>query len=227
MPRRARIAVAGVPWHIIQRGNNRTDCFLRAKDYIKFLDILTQNAADCGCKVHAYVLMSNHTHLLVTPSEIDSVPNLMKHLGQRYVQYFNRTHKRSGTLWEGRFRSCITQSARYIFACYQYIELNPVRAGMVTRPGDYPWSSFGCNGLGHSDALVTPHEVYMGLGKTNSERRHEYRARFHARLDDQLIDNLRRATNGNYVLGTAKFLKETSSKLGARVIPGKPGHRKR
>ena len=142
MPRRARIAVAGVPWHITQRGNNRTDCFLRAKDYIKFLDILTQSAADCGCKVHAYVLMSNHTHLLVTPSEIDSAANLMKHLGQRYVQYFDRTHKRSGTLWVG---------------------------------------------------------LYMGLGKTNSERRHEYRARFHARLDDRLIGTLRRATNGNYV----------------------------
>ncbi len=128
MPRRARLAIAGIPWHIIQRGNNRSACFYDDVDYRKYLDLLEEQAHKHGCLVHAYALMTNHVHLLVTPERKDSAALMMKNLGQRYVQYINRTYCRSGTLWEGRFRSCLAQSEAYVLACYRYIELNPVRA---------------------------------------------------------------------------------------------------
>jgi len=140
MPRRARLAVAGIPWHIIQRGNNRSACFYSDQDYLRYLDTLKEQAVKYGCQIHAYVLMINHVHLLLTPEKEQSASLFMKHLGQRYVQYINRTYKRSGTLWEGRFRSCLTQSEDYVLACYRYIELNPVRANMVGHPRNYPWS---------------------------------------------------------------------------------------
>lgn len=141
MPRRARLSLPGIPWHIIQRGNSRSVCFYDEEDCRRYLDELSELAPRFGCAVHAYVLMTNHVHLLLTPVREDSAALLMKHLGQHYVQYVNRVYRRSGTLWEGRFRSCLTQSEDYVLACYRYIELNPVRAGMVRHPGDYRWSS--------------------------------------------------------------------------------------
>ena len=137
MPRRARLSLPGIPWHIIQRGNNRAVCFHAEADYQYYLHYLKEFADKFGCEVHAYVLMTNHIHLLLTPAKEDSAGLLMKHLGQRYVQYVNRTYQRSGTLWEGRFRSCLTQTEDYVLACYRYIELNPVRAGMVMKPQHY------------------------------------------------------------------------------------------
>ena len=142
MPRRARISMPGIPWHIIQRGNNRSACFYAEEDYRLYLDHLKEQADKYGCAVHAYVLMTNHVHLLLTPEKENSAALLMKNLGQRYVQYINRTYRRSGTLWEGRFRSCLTQTEDYVLACYRYIELNPVRANMVNHPRAYPWSSY-------------------------------------------------------------------------------------
>ena len=117
MPRRARLSIASVPWHIIQRGNNLSVCFHTEGDYRRYLDDLAEQSKHFGCTVHAYVLMTNHVHLLLTPQETDSAGQLMKHLGQRYVQYINRTYRRTGTLWEGRFRSCLTQSEEYVLAC--------------------------------------------------------------------------------------------------------------
>ena len=146
MPRRARLAIAGVPLHLIQRGNNRTACFFAEEDYALYLDHLTELAPKFDCRIHAYVLMTNHVHLLLTPRTATGASSLMKHLGQRYVQYINRTYRRSGTLWEGRFRSCIAREERYVLACYRYIEANPVRAAMVAdRPGQDKWglSPFG------------------------------------------------------------------------------------
>jgi putative transposase len=134
MPRRARLSIAGIPWHIIQRGNNRSVCFFADEDYDFYLHHLKRLATKFGCAVHAYVLMTNHVHMLLTPERKDSAALLMKNLGQRYVQYVNRAYRRSGTLWEGRFRSCLTQSLDYVLACYRYIELNPVRARMVNDP---------------------------------------------------------------------------------------------
>jgi len=145
MPRRARITLPEVAHHLIQRGNNRQACFYANQDYELFLKWLQEYATEADCPVHAYVLMTNHVHLLLTPMTSNGVGYLMKRLGQRYVQYINRTYLRSGSLWEGRFRSCLVQGARYALTCYRYIELNPVRASMVQHPAEYRWSSYRAN----------------------------------------------------------------------------------
>ena len=222
MPRRARLALPGIPWHIIQRGNNRSACFYTEDDYRRYLDTLKEQARKYGCLVHAYILMTNHVHLLITPQTKDSASLLMKHLGQRYVQYINRTYKRSGTLWEGRFRSCLTQETGYVLACYRYIELNPVRANMVQCPGDYPWSSYCVNAEGNSSELITPHSEYIALASGSKARHAAYRKLFTAHRDDD-IDEIRTATNGNYVLGSDHFKEEISAMLQRRVTPGKAG----
>ena len=226
MPRRARLSLPGIPWHIIQRGNNRTVCFYAEEDYRRYLDELETLAARFGCAVHAYALMTNHVHLLLTPAKADSAGLLMKHLGQRYVQYVNRSYRRSGTLWEGRFRSCLTQTEDYVLACYRYIELNPVRAGMVRQPRDYRWTSYPANADGRRDSLITPHDQYLRLGREAEARRQAYRALFKAHLDEETVDRIRAATNGNYVLGGSRFEAEIAAALKRRVARGKAGRPK-
>jgi putative transposase len=223
MARRPRLTVPGIPWHIIQRGNNRDACFYADDDYQCYLDTLQELATHVGCSIHAYVLMSNHVHLLLTPKEEDSAAQLMKHLGQRYVQYVNRTYRRSGTLWEGRFRSCLTQSEEYVLMCYRYIELNPVRANMVSHPRDYRWSSFLANGEGNTDPLLTSHPEYLRLGRTGLERQIAYRSLFRSNLDPERLRAIRDATNGNFVLGGKRFQKDIALRLKRRVTPGKSG----
>ena len=223
MPRRARIAVPGIPWHIIQRGNNRSACFYAQADYRVYLETLQQQAREFGCTIHAYVLMTNHVHLLVTPEERQSVSLMMKHLGQRYVQYVNRTYRRTGTLWEGRFKSCIAQENAYVLTCYRYIELNPVRAHMVAHPRDYPWSSFRANGDGKRNPLITPHPDYLALASDHSQRLAAYSDLFTDCLQMEQIDQVRSATNGNFVLGNKRFQEEIAKMLARRVVPGKAG----
>ena len=223
MPRRARLAVPGIPWHIMQRGNNRSPRFYAEEDYRRYLDTLGEQADKYGCAIHAYVLMTNHVHLLLTPEAEDSAALLMKHLGQRYVQYINRSYQRSGTLWEGRYKSCLAQDDTYVLICYRYIELNPVRAGMVDHPRRYPWSSYRDNGDGCSSGLITAHAEYEKLGCLPAERQDNYRALFHAHLDQKHVDEIRQATNGNYVLGNARFQEEIARMLQRRVTPGKRG----
>ncbi len=223
MPRRARLAVPGIPWHIIQRGNNRTACFYAEEDCRRYLDTLREQAEKHGCAIHAYVLMTNHVHLLLTPMREDSVGLLMKHLGQRYVQYINRTYRRSGTLWEGRFRSCLARDQTYVLGCYRYIELNPVRADMVGHPREYRWSSYRANAEGMQDSVITPHEDYLRLGGSDEARWEHYRNLFKAHLDPEMVANIRRATNGNYVLGSERFQEEIGRMLQRRVVPGKSG----
>ena len=223
MPRRARLSIPGIPWHIIQRGNNRSVCFYAEEDYQLYLHHLQEFAVKFGCAIHAYVLMTNHVHLLLTPQHPDSASLLMKHLGQRYVQYINRTYKRSGTLWEGRFRSCLTQSEEYVLACYRYIELNPVRAGMVNQPQDYRWSSYHTNALGKASSLITPHEEYLRIGRDEPTRLEAYRALFKAHLDEEIVGQIRSATNGNYALGSERFQKEIEAALGRRARRGQAG----
>ena len=167
--------------------------------------------------------MTNHIHLLLTPAKEDSAGLLMKHLGQRYVQYVNRTYQRSGTLWEGRFRSCLTQTEDYVLACYRYIELNPVRAGMVMKPQDYRWSSYHANGLGKPNSLITPHDQYRRLARTEADRREVYRALFRAHVDEALVEEIRSATNGNYALGSERFQKQIEKVLGRRAVRGVSG----
>jgi putative transposase len=223
MPRRARLSIPGIPWHIIQRGNNRSVCFHAEDDFQFYLHYLNEFTTQFGCAIHAYVLMTNHVHLLLTPQRSDSASLMMKHLGQRYVQYINRTYKRSGTLWEGRFRSCLTQTEDYVLACYRYIELNPVRAGMVNQPQDYRWSSYHTNALGKPSSLIVPHDEYRRMGRDVSSRLEVYRALFNAHLDEEVVGQIRNATNGNFALGSERFQKEIEVALGRRAKRGQAG----
>jgi putative transposase len=223
MPRRARLACAGIPWHIIQRGNNRSACFYTEDDYLVYLNQLRLQADRFGCAIHAYCLMSNHVHLLLTPEHASSPSLVMKHLGQYYVQYINRTYERTGTLWEGRFKSCLAQDDRYVLTCYGYIELNPVRAHIASSPEDYQWSSFRCNALGESNIMITPHPDYIGLGASSGERCHTYSNLVLSRIDEGSVRQIRQATQGNFVLGDNGFQEEMALALGRRVKRGKAG----
>jgi putative transposase len=223
MPRRARLLLPGVPLHIIQRGNNRQACFYSADDYHFYLEWLTHHAGKTHCRIHAYVLMTNHVHLLLSSNKPEGPGALMKALGQRYVQYINRTYRRSGTLWEGRYRSCLVQEEAYLMACQRYIELNPVRAGMVRHPGDYLWSSFRVNGQGEESDLIKPHRLYKALGTDEKKRQASYRELFRHELDPGVIDAIRSATNGNYALGGERFGQQISEALGRRATKGKAG----
>jgi len=223
MPRRARISLPGVPLHITQRGNNRQACFFSDDDYRFYLGQLNQCAQHANCAVHAYVLMTNHVHLLLTPKEVESAGRLIKLLGQRYVQHVNRLYRRSGTLWEGRFRSCIVQDDAYLLGCSRYIELNPVRAGMVGHPAEYPWSSYRANAQGEPDGLIQAHPIYTALGRQARERQEAYRELFRHEIEPGLVDEIRRATNGNYALGNERFANEVAVALGRRAVPGAPG----
>lgn len=217
MPRRARLRFAGVPLHVIQRGNNRIACFFAEQDYRFYLHHLEELAQRFECSVHAYVLMTNHVHLLITPSETDSASLLMKHLGQRYVQYVNRAHRRSGTLWEGRFKSSLVQRQEYLLKCHRYIELNPVRARLVPHPRDYSWSSYRVNGDLHASALVTQHDCYVALGESPEQRAAAYRGLFRFEPDEEELNDIRSAANGGFALGNQRFKDEISARLGRRV----------
>jgi len=227
MPRRPRIVLPGVPLHLIQRGNNRQACFYAEDDYRFYMQWLWKYARDAPCAVHAYVLMSNHVHLLLTPRTAAGAGDLMKRLGQRYVQYVNRTYRRSGTLWEGRFRSCLTQEESYVLGCYRYIELNPVRAGMVEHPGDYRWSSYRANAQGEAVSGLEPHDCYLALGKDEEERQAAYRELSRFQLDPGLVEEIRGATNGNYALGSSRFQEQVARALGRRVVRGQSGRPKK
>lgn len=223
MPRRARLTLPNVPMHLIQRGNNRQACFYADEDYRFYLNWLTEYAGKTGCRIHAYVLMTNHVHLLVSADSGDGVGAMMKALGQRYVQYANRTYRRSGSLWEGRFRSCLTQEDAYLLACQRYIELNPVRAGMVEHPAEYRWSSYRVNAQGEDSPLVVPHPLYDTLGAEPEARRQAYRELFRYELEPGLVDAIRRATNGNFALGDVRFGEQIAQALGRRALPGRSG----
>jgi putative transposase len=223
--RRARLAFPEVPLHIIQRGNNRQPCFVGQADFAVYLHMLGQYAQVSSCTVHAYVLMSNHVHLLLSPSDRDSASTLMKRLGQRYVQYFNRRHHRSGTLWEGRFRSCLVQDEQYFMVCQRYIELNPVRACLVAAPGDYQWSSFQANAFGRADQVVTPHPIYSSLAADAQGRQKRYRALFAEVLPPEMVNHLRHASNGNYAFGDSTFAQEMEALAGRPVSRQSPGRK--
>lgn len=229
MPRRARLIVPGVPMHLIQRGNNRQICFASDQDYQFYLEYLKEYAEKTDCQIHAYVLMTNHVHLLVTPRQADSIGQLMKSLGQRYVQYFSRSYRRSGTLWEGRYRSCLTQEEDYLLSCQRYIELNPVRANMVEHPAGYLWSSYRINTQGEKDSLnmIKPHELYLRLGANQIKRQTVYRELLRYELEPGIVNEIRKANNGNYVLGNSRFAQEVESLLKRRVQAGKPGRPKK
>ena len=204
MPRRARVYISGLPYHIVQRGNNRDACFIEPENYQYYLDLWQELSGHYHCRVHAYCLMTNHVHLLATPQATNACALLMKNLGQRYVQYVNRSRERTGTLWEGRFRSCIAQSERYVLACYRYIELNPVRAGMVAHAGDYRWSSHLANAGAVRATWLVPHPQYLSLGLDDDARHAAYRALVASGLSPSQLDEIRAATNSGGALDAVR-----------------------
>jgi putative transposase len=220
MARLPRFFAKGHPLHIVQRGNNRNPIFAAEPDYLFYLDCLERAAGEHGLAIHAYVLMTNHVHLLATPSNETSVPKTLQSVGRRYVQYFNYTYRRSGTLWEGRYRSTVIDAEAYLLTCMRYIELNPVRAqSMVEHPADYPWSSYRGNALGARDALLTQHELYRRLGRTIEQRQSSYRQLFRAQLAKVDIAAIREATNKAWALGNNNFRARIEVLAGRRAMP--------
>jgi len=229
MPRPPRVCPAGIPQHIIQRGHNRQNCFHSEQDFATYASILRTAVQRWNVAVHAWVFMSNHVHLLVTPVDDGAVSRLMHQLAGSYVRYYNTRHGRSGTLWEGRFRSCLVQDDEYLLQCYRYIELNPVRAGMVQHPGEYPWSSHRSNALGVRSSLLTPHDTYLGLGD-ESVLYQRYRSMFEAHGTGKCDQGIREATRSGLVLGDTGFRDAMEKLCGHRLHhapPGRPARRGR
>lgn len=223
MPRQCRLQAAGVTSHVVQRGNNRQVCFFSDDDYLFFLDCLDRAAKRYRCDIHAYVLMTNHFHLLLTAELETGLSLFMKLLEQRYVQYVNRTYRRTGPLWDGRFRSSLVQSESYILACYRYIELNPVRAGMVKDPSEHRWSSYCANAQGVREARLTPHGEYLALGLDEAARRNAYGNLFVNELDRPLLRNIRECLHGGFALGSERFRSDIESVLMRPATPRGPG----
>ncbi len=227
MARLPRISLPGIPLHIVQRGNNRQACFGSDEDFAAYARWLGEYAEKLSVAIHAWVFMTNHVHLLLTPQTEQGVSRLMQTLGRYYVRYFNYTYKRTGTLWEGRFKSCVVQAEDYLLICQRYIELNPVRAGMVQGPGDYTWSSFRANGWGQPARLWTPHDSYRRLGKTQAERAAAYRELFRGHLDAKMLTQIRQASNQGLALGSDRFKQEIERLAGRRVVALKKGPKRK
>lgn len=226
MARLPRLDLPHVPQHVIQRGNNRELCFGGNEDYQAYREGLAEAAERCGCAIHAYVLMTNHVHMLVTAGERGGVSRMMQRLGRRYVAGFNARYRRTGTLWEGRFKSSLVDSDRYLLTCHRYIELNPVRAAMVVDPADYRWSSYRCNALGKPDPLVTPHPLYLQLGPNPAMRHAAYRALFASAMGDDELADIRIHARQQKALGASRFQAELETLL-ARKVSVRPRGRPR
>jgi putative transposase len=210
------LPLSGLPLHIVQRGNNRAACFFAEEDYRFYLHWLRLLSARHRCAIHAYVLMTNHVHLLLTPERPGSESRLMQAMGRRYVQYVNRFYKRSGTLWEGRFKASIVHAEEYLLKCYRYIELNPVRAGMVLHPADYPWSSYCWHGTGRNDEVIRDHALYLALDRDLARRLQAYAGLFRTELDGETLAEIRSALQRGRALGNDRFQEEIEMALGRR-----------
>ena len=219
MARQPRVILSGYPHHVIQRGNNRNVIFAGDGDYRFYLEKLGDACRRHGCRIHAYVLMTNHVHLLMTPETETGISHAMQSLGRSYVRYFNDLYRRTGTLWEGRFKATLVDTDEYLLSCYRYIEENPVRAGMVASPADYPWSSYRHNALGEEDALVSAHDGYLTLGADASDRQQVYRALFGTPLDEDTLSNIREMTNRGWVLGNDRFRERIEALAKRRTAP--------
>ena len=226
MPRKPRLDLPGIPQHVVQRGHNRHACFFSPADYRCYLVNLLEASKFWHCAIHAYVLMTNHIHLLVTPPKVGALANMMQMLGRRYVSYINATYRRSGTLWEGRYKACLVDSDDYLLTCYRYIELNPVRAVMVDAPEGYAWSSYHANALGHDDRILTPHPQYLALGATLPLRQEAYLALFSNVIGDDQLAEIRAYIQQQRALGTSKFQTQIAAMTG-RSVKFKPPHRPR
>ncbi len=219
MPRFPRHHIAGVPVHVIQRGNNRQPCFFTKIDYTLYLKKLYEYCSHYGVNIHSYVLMTNHVHLLLTPNHDSAISQAMQSLGRYYVRYINSCYKRTGTLWEGRYKDSLVDSERYLLTVSRYIELNPVRARMVSHAAEYPWSSYRTNALGRFSSILTPHPIYLALGRDENSRQKNYRALFSTELPLLTVKEIREAANKSWVLGDGKFKKEIEDQLGYSLPP--------
>jgi putative transposase len=220
MGRLPRFSAPGQPQHVIHRGNNRRQLFASADDFIAFGRYLQLALKRTECQLHAYVLMTNHVHLLISQPQPGAIGKMMQSVGGRYARYFNDRFGRTGTLWEGRYRATVINSDDYLFTCCRYIEENPVRAGMVPDPAAYRWSSFAANALGAEDALVTPHERYVALGPSARAQRLAYRALFRDSLERSAVAAIRDATNHAWALGDERFQRTLGiARRAARLRP--------
>lgn len=227
MPRKPRMYAAGMPCHVIQRGNNRQTCFYADEDYLYYLAQLGDACKRYRVALHAYVLMSNHVHFLMTPNTEDGISKVIQSIGRRYVQYINKTYRRSGTLWEGRHKSSLVDAENYLLACYRYIELNPVAAGMVDHPAHYRWSSYPANAGIKTDALITPHAIYLGLGHAAEQRVESYRALFAVHMPKEDIHKIRVAAEFSMPLGNSRFQAEIAEMLDRKIGYAKLGRPRR
>ena len=227
MARLPRFDVPGYTQHVIQRGNNRSVIFAGEEDYVFYLNKLGDACKKYQCDLHAYVLMTNHVHLLMTPHLKGGIGKVMQMLGRYYVQYFNFQYSRTGTLWEGRYKATVLDSEQYLLSCSLYIELNPVRADMVKHPADYPWSSYHFNALGVSNSLVKTHPIYTALGHDASSRQSAYRALFEHQIPERTMDEIRAATNKAWALGNEQFLQQIADLAQRQTQPRPRGGDKR
>ena len=223
MARLPRISPLGIPQHVIQRGNNRQVCFAQRQDFAVYAGWLGEYAQEFDVDIHAWVFMTNHVHLLVTPRKEHGVSKMMQALGRRYVRYFNRAYQRTGTLWEGRYKACLVQSEHYLLHCQLYIELNPVRAKMVTDPADYIWSSYQAHALGKRISFHCPHETFLNMFKQSENSFEAYRDLFRAKVDQALLQDIRNSVNSGMALGSEKFITEMEQLYGRRLRKAKLG----
>lgn len=226
MARLARLTLPGYLHHILQRGNNRQPIFVDSDDYGFMLSLLADNAQKYQVDIHAYVLMPNHFHLLATPQAADGLPQLMQAVGRRYVQYFNRRHLRSGTLWEGRYRSTVLEAAQYLLPCMVYLDLNPVRAGLVAAPADYAWSSHAHATGVRADRVLRPHALYWALGNTPFAREAAYAVLVQAGVEARDQRALTASTLSGWALGSDDFVKNLQGRTSRRITPGQVGRPK-
>ncbi|MDH3535807.1 MAG: transposase [Gammaproteobacteria bacterium] len=217
MPRKPRMYLPDVPCHVITRGNNRGASFFADQDYLFYLDCLKDASRRYGVLVHAYVLMTNHVHLLVTSVRIGSISRAMQSIGRRYVQYVNREYRRTGTLWEGRHKASLVDQDRYLLTCMRYIELNPVRAHMVVDPADYRWSSYRRNANGESNELIRSHELYKSLGVDDEERAQAYRSLFINDLSDHDMKLIRESAQFSMPTGDSWFKQQIETAVGRKI----------
>lgn len=217
MPRKPRFYLPAIPAHVVQRGNCRRAVFFSDEDHAAYLRWLHEACLKHGCQIHAYVLMTNHVHLLMTPRYRESISRVIQSTGRYYVTYVNRSYGMSGTLWEGRHKGCLVSDDCYLLACMRYIELNPVRAGMVAHPADYVWSSYHCNAMGKTCDLLLPHEIYLSLGATLPARQLAYRELFRQALDPELVRDVRAAVQTGTPLGNDRFREQVEQTLRCRV----------
>ena len=223
MARLPRLTVPGYPHHIIQRGNNRQAIFAVADDYRTLLGMLDEHARQCGVAIHAYVLMSNHFHLLATPESAEGIPQMMQSVGRRYVRYFNQRQARTGTLWEGRYRSTLIQAERYLLTCMAYIDLNPVRAGIAQAPQEYPWSSHAHYIGQRRDPLITPHPIWWELGNTPFAREAAYAQLVQGGLTPAEQHALTDSALRGWALGTPDYVAELQRRTQRRVSKSRAG----